>query len=1248
MLGNKYISESTIALLVAAILVVAGGFAMVAVADEATDYEDLDEPLVFQDEVVLIEGDGIEEDEQFVTIDSDGAVQDVGTVLVDGDERVLVANENDQLEVNTWELFDGQDPRNNGDDGEYETRSLYDGDLRVIEQNADAGADDETFVVELAGANVDFAVTIQDENGDLIGGDTFEAGSEIGEYEFELEEDITDGSANDRVSVEDGDELTVSVHHIDDHMSFDFESANLEEDAPLFEDESANGDYEIEVLQETVEINDVAGEEYDSPDNSNEASVFGEVTSFDWEITVEPMVDEVNADDQRVWEDATDTIPSNGVIGTSVFIGQELVFADDASEFPADEVYRIEKEDDDGNFDDLVQELTPSESDTVNAHELVVETNALDEDEPSGTYRIVDESGDKLVEWTQGEQDLEAVINPEDGQAVNINTEDDTADLNVTGNRIGYDVIIQSEQLDEEELVEIIQGDVEIEDEDEETVRVSNVADNDAEDTIDLDFDGYDTGAYGFQLSPADADAEAVADVTVADGDVGTAEFGDTIDFESGMYQVDRGNIVELQIDMTETDVATFIIDEENYEVEFDVEDTDSSDDVVLEMDTYRANENTEHTVDHVFTAQEGGEILNPEESVPPVYDEFATGYYNLVLEVDGEETDISTLQVNQRDSHSITTWALPNSEDASIESIEEGFATEKDIVADEDHFVIDVEATGLFSEDLITEDTHPSAFIDYDQRSELTDGDVTGPEDLDIADAESLPEITIEAVGEGQNNSPDPVLRLENADSIEYNDDRDRFFVFFERNSDGDYGLFDDRFEMSDDDWMTEYDLHLNVTDDYKYHGDGDNDMVETTYEKTERVVSPTLSTVVVDEESADTRYMLPQEENVTVSGTTHVAPGTEGEVIVRADGEDPFRQTVDYTVTDNGTVEGDFDLSSLETDRDMSIQFFPPNTERNDAIITEPQLPPEIADLTSTTPVNVGDEVEFDIELDNAEVDEVTYDWQFDDGSSSGAASPVHIYDEAGTYTVEVVVENAAGETDSETTDVVVEEVPATPPQIEEIIAPDGLETGEEATFAVIATDDQQSGTDLQYQWDFDDGTSGSGTSTTHTFNQEGVYSVTVTATNDAGLEDVQDVTVQVEESDENGEEEVDENDLTVTVLDDEEDAVLPGATVQIDDEEGNLVEGVETGDDGSATVELEDGSYEISIGAEGYESFDAQVSMDGEDEEIEVGLEPEDENGEEEEDPDQPGFTLLLAALVLAAAGGYVYYRRELQGV
>ncbi len=132
--------------------------------------------------------------------------------------------------------------------------------------------------------------------------------------------------------------------------------------------------------------------------------------------------------------------------------------------------------------------------------------------------------------------------------------------------------------------------------------------------------------------------------------------------------------------------------------------------------------------------------------------------------------------------------------------------------------------------------------------------------------------------------------------------------------------------------------------------------------------------------------------------------------------------------------------------------------------------------------------------------------YAWDFGDGTMAAGPSAEHTYSDDGTYTVELTVTDAAGQTATASAQASISNAL---PTAEFTASVDGLE----ATFDAGASSDSD-GTVTGYAWDFGDGTSATGVSASHVYAGPGDHEVTLTVTDNSGGTDTITVTVTVAE--------------------------------------------------------------------------------------------------------------------------------------
>ncbi len=117
-------------------------------------------------------------------------------------------------------------------------------------------------------------------------------------------------------------------------------------------------------------------------------------------------------------------------------------------------------------------------------------------------------------------------------------------------------------------------------------------------------------------------------------------------------------------------------------------------------------------------------------------------------------------------------------------------------------------------------------------------------------------------------------------------------------------------------------------------------------------------------------------------------------------------------------------------------------------------------------------------------------SFQWSFPGGTpaSSTAENPSVTYSEAGTYTVTLTVSNAAGSNSvTQTNFITVYDVP---------------DAGFNATVdELTVTFNNMTQNATGYEWDFGDGTDSNEENPVHTYSQDGIYEVTLTATNACG---------------------------------------------------------------------------------------------------------------------------------------------------
>jgi PKD repeat protein len=128
------------------------------------------------------------------------------------------------------------------------------------------------------------------------------------------------------------------------------------------------------------------------------------------------------------------------------------------------------------------------------------------------------------------------------------------------------------------------------------------------------------------------------------------------------------------------------------------------------------------------------------------------------------------------------------------------------------------------------------------------------------------------------------------------------------------------------------------------------------------------------------------------------------------------------------------------------------------------------------------------------------VSYNWDFDDGATGTGEITSHSFTSAGTYSVTLTVTDDDGATDSASTqiEVTTSPIPNQAPTARFTASPPSGDAPLVVSFNASGSSDPE-GIIVSYNWDFDDGATGTGEITSHSFTSAGTYSVTLTVTDD-----------------------------------------------------------------------------------------------------------------------------------------------------
>lgn len=123
------------------------------------------------------------------------------------------------------------------------------------------------------------------------------------------------------------------------------------------------------------------------------------------------------------------------------------------------------------------------------------------------------------------------------------------------------------------------------------------------------------------------------------------------------------------------------------------------------------------------------------------------------------------------------------------------------------------------------------------------------------------------------------------------------------------------------------------------------------------------------------------------------------------------------------------------------------------------------------------------------------VTYEWVFGDGTTGNGVAVQHSYTQPGTYTVTLTVTDDGGAWNRDSRTVAVTASNAAPTAAFTISC-----SGLGCAFDGTRSNDTD-GTIVAHDWDFGDGTTGSGANVSHTYGRAGSYTVILTVTDNGG---------------------------------------------------------------------------------------------------------------------------------------------------
>ncbi len=280
---------------------------------------------------------------------------------------------------------------------------------------------------------------------------------------------------------------------------------------------------------------------------------------------------------------------------------------------------------------------------------------------------------------------------------------------------------------------------------------------------------------------------------------------------------------------------------------------------------------------------------------------------------------------------------------------------------------------------------------------------------------------------------------------------------------------------------------------------------------------------------------YAAPGQYTVTLTASNEAGPNTTSAVITVIEAESPpeaiigpfpgvveVGQTVTLTSESTNSptaVSWGFDDGDSALGTTVRHSWSRPGTYRirlsvsNSAgasetfsdIVVEPRVDPPVARFSeSSLEVVAGTPINFtDLSLNSP----TSISWEFGDNTTGQGANVSHTWDDPGTYTVTLTVQNEAGTDDTAKT-VTILRPPPNPPTANFTFASATIPVNSVANFTDTSTGDP-----TEWSWDFGDGSSSTAQNPPHSFSAPGEYTVTLTASNAGGSDTVSKTIVVVD---------------------------------------------------------------------------------------------------------------------------------------
>ncbi|RLM57121.1 PGF-CTERM sorting domain-containing protein [Halobellus sp. Atlit-31R] len=438
---------------------------------------------------------------------------------------------------------------------------------------------------------------------------------------------------------------------------------------------------------------------------------------------------------------------------------------------------------------------------------------------------------------------------------------------------------------------------------------IDDAGDGDTVKTIGTTTSGQ--GDFDFTFPASDLDE---GDYTVKVTDNGSAvevessvvtvsEADDDAEFSDSTVSDQRGDIVEMTVEMEGTDFATITVGEvdgsEGVVANATVEDEDDDGQVTVFLNTYELGDPTDGSATPFAVDDDSDDSVSSQELTDNVTDLIDAGEYDLEVaagetaaaDLTGGADGVATLVLEERSTETLRMWTGSKGElsPSDLEDVNEALAngeiTQSSEIAVGDYAVHQLVASGF------------EGALDARENEDVTDTFLslteTGPIDL-----------TIEEADPGANQDAE-VLNLTSENTTVIADGaNDTYFVIVDTDSVGYVGggdlPADDDTDLETNFTVLQDDAGFDFTPDDQFEDD-ENEETFVTF------------TAAEPDAGINEPFDVAAASGQTVSGTTNIAPGTEIDVRVRSDdGVTPsFLKTASPVVQSDGTWSATFDFS-------------------------------------------------------------------------------------------------------------------------------------------------------------------------------------------------------------------------------------------------------------------------------------------------------------------------------------------------